>query len=182
MRATAWHGTAGQESQATGGLKMKRILIAAAIASGAVSFAAMAEVGVSVSIGQPGFYGRLDIGDYPQPRLIYREPRVIVMAPMERPPIYLRVPPGHARHWDKHCREYNACNERVYFVQDDWYSNEYAPRYRERHAQGRGKGSRESGGGYQNDRGNGDDRGGRQGSERGSDHKDGKPHGQGQGH
>ncbi|MES2182625.1 MAG: hypothetical protein V4493_11065 [Pseudomonadota bacterium] len=52
---------------------------------------------------------------------------------MERPPIYLRVPPGHAKHWDKHCREYNACNERVYFVQDDWYNREYAPRYQEQH-------------------------------------------------
>jgi hypothetical protein len=34
---------------------------------------------------------------------------------------YQQVPPGHARNWRKHCREYNACGERVYFVQNDWY-------------------------------------------------------------
>ena len=33
--------------------------------------AAAADVGVSVSVGQPGFYGRIDIGSYPQPRLVY---------------------------------------------------------------------------------------------------------------
>ncbi|MHB9119182.1 MAG: hypothetical protein ACYC2R_13045 [Burkholderiales bacterium] len=49
---------------------------------------------------------------------------------MKREPIYLRVPPGHAKHWSKHCREYNACGERVLFVQDNWYEHEYAPRYR----------------------------------------------------
>ena len=52
---------------------------------------------------------------------------------MNRPPIYLRVPPGHAKHWSKHCREYNACGERVFFVQDNWYNREYVPRYQEQH-------------------------------------------------
>jgi hypothetical protein len=58
---------------------------------------------------------------------------------MHRPPIYLRVPPGHAKHWSKHCHEYNACGERVYFVQDDWYQHEYVPRYQERHGDNHGK-------------------------------------------
>lgn len=53
---------------------------------------------------------------------------------MDRPPIYLRVPPGHAKHWRKHCGEYNACGERTCFVRDDWYNREYVPRYRERHS------------------------------------------------
>ncbi|MNN39992.1 hypothetical protein D3C81_1540490 [compost metagenome] len=58
---------------------------------------------------------------------------------MQRPqyysarPIYLRVPPGHAKHWSKHCRKYNACNQEVYFVQDSWYNNQYVPRYRQQH-------------------------------------------------
>ena len=44
---------------------MKRILFAAAlIAATAPSLAT--DVGVSISIGQPGFYGRIDVGDYPQ--------------------------------------------------------------------------------------------------------------------
>ena len=115
---------------------MKRLLFAAALAAvGAAALAA--DVGVSVNIGQPGFYGRLDIGDYPQPQVIYRQPIAIEYGPMDREPIYLRVPPGHAKHWSKHCREYRACGERVLFVRDDWYSREYMPRYRERqHARG----------------------------------------------
>jgi hypothetical protein len=113
---------------------MKRILIAAAIAANFVTIGAnAADVGVSISIGQPGFYGRIDIGDYPQPQVIYRQPVIIERVVVERPPIYLRVPPGHAKNWGKHCREYNACNERVLFVQDNWYANEYAPRYKEKH-------------------------------------------------
>jgi hypothetical protein len=52
---------------------------------------------------------------------------------MDRPLIYLRVPPGHAKHWGKHCREYNACGERVLFVQDNWYNREYVPRYQEQY-------------------------------------------------
>ena len=48
--------------------------------------------------------------------------------------MYLRVPPGHARNWDKHCGAYGACNQRVYFVKDSWYNKQYAPRYRERNS------------------------------------------------
>lgn len=116
---------------------MKYFLIAAAVAAATLGTPAFAtDVGVSVSIGQPGFYGQLDIGGYPQPRVLYRQPVIIEAAPMESPPVYLRVPPGHAKHWRKHCREYNACGERVYFVQDDWYNREYAPRYQEHHHRG----------------------------------------------
>ena len=113
---------------------MKRFLIAAALAAAAIATPALAsDVGVSISIGQPGFYGRLDIGGFPQPQVIYREPIVIERVPANRPPIYLRVPPGYAKHWGKHCREYNACGERVFFVQDSWYNREYVPRYQEQH-------------------------------------------------
>lgn len=113
---------------------MKRILIAAAVAATTFTVPARAgDVAVSVSIGEPGFYGRIDIGGYPQPQVIYRQPRVVERVPLDRPPIYLRVPPGHAKHWSKHCHEYNACGERVYFVQDNWYNREYVPRYQEQH-------------------------------------------------
>jgi len=116
---------------------MKRLLIAAAVAATTFATSAFAaDVGVSVSIGEPGFYGRIDIGGYPPPQVIYRQPRVIVHE-VERPPIYLRVPPGHAKHWKKHCRAYDACGERVYFVQDSWYNREYVPRYREQHRERR---------------------------------------------
>ena len=113
---------------------MKRLLIAAAVALSTVTPPALAaDVGVSISIGQPGFFGQLDIGDFPRPQLINPQPIVIERGYIERPPIYLRVPPGHAKHWRKHCHQYNACGERVYFVQDGWYNREYAPRYMEQH-------------------------------------------------
>jgi hypothetical protein len=119
-----------------GGFNMKRFIIAAAVAAATFTTPALAnDVGVSVSIGQPGFYGRIDIGDYPYPppRVIYRQPRVVERVVIEREPVYLRVPPGHAKNWSKHCHKYNACGERVYFVRDDWYEREYAPHYREYH-------------------------------------------------
>ena len=52
---------------------------------------------------------------------------------VEREPVYMRVPPGHAKNWRKYCHRYNACGERVYFVQDNWYNHEYAPRYQKQH-------------------------------------------------
>ena len=113
---------------------MKRLLLAATLTVAILPVHA-ADVGVSVSIGQPGFYGHIDIngGGYPPPRVLYREPMVVERVAMHRPPIYLRVPPGHARNWSKHCREYDACGERVYFVNHNWYQNEYVPRYQEHH-------------------------------------------------
>ena len=113
---------------------MKRFLLAIAVAAAIVTTPALAaDVGVSVSIGQPGFYGHIDIGDYPQPRVLYRQPIIVERVQVVRPPVYLRVPPGHAKNWKKHCREYNACGERVFFVHDDWYEREYVPRYQEKH-------------------------------------------------
>jgi hypothetical protein len=112
---------------------MKRLFFAAALAV-AVLPAHAADVGVSISIGQPGFYGQLEIGGgYPPPRVLYREPMVVERVAIHRPPVYLHVPPGYEKHWSKHCREYNACGERVYFVNRNWYQNEYVPRYQEHH-------------------------------------------------
>lgn len=139
----------------------------------AIGTAFAADVGVSVNIGHPGFYGRLDVGDYPPPQLIYRQPRYIYRAAAQREPIYLRVPPGHARNWRKHCSRYDACGERVYFVQDNWYQREYVPRYQERnrnrHDGGRDE-RRGDGRGYDRDdrRGNDHDRGDGRGDGRGN--------------
>ena len=49
-----------------------KILAASLVALSCVVPAFGADVGVSINIGQPGFYGRLDIGDYGQPQLLYR--------------------------------------------------------------------------------------------------------------
>ena len=129
---------------------MKRLFIAVAVAATFITTPTIAaDVGVSISIGQPGFYGRIDIGDFPPPQVIYRQPRFIERVPVDRPPIYLRVPPGHAKNWGKHCREYDACGERVYFVQDNWYNREYVPRYQEHNR----RGEHERGGDRQDDHG-----------------------------
>ncbi|MEO5732505.1 MAG: hypothetical protein ABIN96_11560 [Rubrivivax sp.] len=87
-----------------------------------------ADVGVSVQISQPGVYGRVDIGRFPQPVVVVQQP-VIVRQPAYRDrraapvvqPVYLWVPPGHRKHWSKHCAHYGACGTPVYFVRDDWY-------------------------------------------------------------
>ena len=113
---------------------MKHYLFAAVMAVASLP-ALAADVGVSISVGQPGFYGRLDIGDFPQPVLMNPRPVVIQRGPVgvAQQPLYLHVPPGHARHWRRYCRQYNACGQPVYFVQDRWYNDVYVPRYRERH-------------------------------------------------
>ena len=116
---------------------MKRFVFVAAMAA-VTAPALAADVGVSVQVGEPGFYGRIDIGNFPQPQLIYPEPALIQRVPVGvvREPIYLRVPPGHAKNWRKYCRKYNACGRPVYFVQDGWYNDEYVPEYRKKHGKG----------------------------------------------
>jgi len=123
---------------------MKCLLIAFAmlLAVAAALPAIAADVGVSVQVGEPGFYGRIDIGNFPQPQVIYPKPVVIQpvpagVAPPE--PLYLRVPPGHEKNWAKHCREYNACGRPVYFVEHRWYQEQYAPRYRQDHDRDHGE-------------------------------------------
>lgn len=111
---------------------MKTLVIALALAT-SIAPAFASDVGVSISIGQPGFYGQIDIGHVPSPRLIYPEPVIIDRVRVVEQPIYLHIPPGHEKHWDKHCREYNACGRPVYFVHDEWYQREYVPRYRDEH-------------------------------------------------
>ena len=88
--------------------------------------------GVAVSIGQPGFYGQIVLGDpYPAPQVVYAQPVIIQPPPVAvvQQPMYLRVPPGQMKKWSRYCGRYGACGRQVYFVQDAWYQNVYAPRY-----------------------------------------------------
>ena len=113
---------------------MKKLLRATAIfglAAFGAACAMAADVGVSVSVSQPGVYGRIDIGSFPQPAVVQAQPVIIqqprvVVAHQSPPvpvvqPVYLWVPPGHQKHWAKHCHNYNACGVPVYFVKDEWY-------------------------------------------------------------
>jgi hypothetical protein len=102
---------------------MKKQLIALGLAAVAFS-ASAADVGVSVSVSQPGVYGRVDIGRFPQPELVVAQPVVIqrpAVAVVQPQPVYMWVPPGHQKNWSKHCHRYNACGTPVYFVKENWY-------------------------------------------------------------
>lgn len=107
---------------------MKKLTLALALAT-CVAVPAFAEtsVGVSIGINQPGVYGRIDIGNFPQPRFYNAQP--IIYAPpvryVQQAPIYLYVPPGHQKNWGKHCGRYNACGQPVYFVREEWIRERY---------------------------------------------------------
>ena len=102
-----------------------RIWISVALAGLSVMAAPAraADVGVSIGISQPGVYGRVDIGRFPQPQVIVQQPVIVQQRYYAQPvqPVYMWVPPGHQKKWSKHCGQYNACGVPVYFVQDDWY-------------------------------------------------------------
>jgi hypothetical protein len=120
-------------------------LLACAIVGAAGTLATQApafagDVSVSVNLAAPGLYGQINIGGEvpapPAPELLLPRPVVAVpvaVAPGAPPPpaLYLHVPPGHERHWARHCHEYNACGRPVYFVSDRWYNEVYTPRWRE---------------------------------------------------
>lgn len=111
---------------------MKIYLIATLLLTTAMPVCA-GDVAVSVQIGQPGFYGQIDIGNAPAPQVIYRQPVIVVRQREVLAPLYLRVPPGHTRNWRKHCHRYNACNRQVYFVHENWYKRKYEEPYRREH-------------------------------------------------
>ena len=113
------------------------VVLAFALAVASTAEAGDLGVGVTIS-GEvvPGVYGRVDLANRPPPPLVYAAP-IIIVRPAQRDasePVYLHVPPGHAKNWSKHCREYNACNRPVYFVK----SAEYEPGYQRDHREGRG--------------------------------------------
>lgn len=133
---------------------MKTFLSALLSGSAAASLLAMTggaaavDVGVSVQISQPGVYGRVDIGRFPQPQLVVAQPIIItrpVVVQQAPPlqPVYMWVPPGHRKNWRKHCGQYRACGVPVYFVQDQWYGENVRGHgqdpYKDR-GQGKGKG------------------------------------------
>ena len=119
---------------------MKKFLPLLIAALGAVMAApawSAVDVGVGITIREPGVYGRIEIGSQPPPPLLYPQPVVITRPTVvvQQPPMYLYVPPGHAKNWRKHCGRYNACARQVYFVQETWVHD----RYEERHGKGKHK-------------------------------------------
>jgi hypothetical protein len=125
---------------------MKRILACAVLTAGLTSIAAAADVGVSIQFAEPGVFGRVDIGQFPQPQVIVARPVMIEPAPPAMPPpepLYLWVPLEHRQHWERYCRQYHACGHPVYFVNHVWYKNHvmaHRERAEERHAERRDEG------------------------------------------
>ena len=122
-------------------MKSMRIAILVALIVPAVSRAG--DVGVAVTVGEPGFYGHLEVGNFPRPAVVYAQPVLIqpvAVGVVVPPPVYMHVPPGHAKNWGRHCGAYNACGMPVYFVQDAWYNDVYVPEYQKNHGHGKGHG------------------------------------------
>ena len=118
---------------------MKKLLAALAlISAGYAATTQAADVGFSINIGQPGYYGQLDMGRVGPPQVVYRQPVVVERRYWNPAPMYVRVPQYQYGNWRRYCGGYNACGRPVYFVRDDWYRNVYAPRYHEVRGHGRG--------------------------------------------
>lgn len=117
----------------------------------------------------PGVYGEVQFGNAPPPPVVYAQPRIIVRQPrdVELEPLYLAVPPRHARNWRRYCREYEACGRQVYFVK----SEEYEPGYRE-HGRKRGHDHEDEGNRGEGRGDHGDHEGGDRGEHRGNKHRD----------
>lgn len=111
----------------------RQVLMAALMLLAFQTTPSKAEIGVSLTFDQPGFFGRIDLGGAPAPEVIYEQPVIVEHVRVVQRPIYLRVPPGHVTHWRDHCHEYQACARRVYFVREQWYEDVYVPAKRRHH-------------------------------------------------
>ena len=142
---------------------MKRIFkstfAALALAAAATTPAFADNFGVSAGMGDNGYYGRIDIGNAPQPVVYNTQPVIIWQQPVYVEPAYMRVPVAHQHNWRHHCGAYNACARPVYFVKDNWYQHTYRPHYARAH-------------GYDHNRGRHWDRDGRRSSERREDRRE----------
>ena len=100
--------------------------LAAAASLACLHASQAADVFVNATISgviAPGIYGRIVLGGAPPPPVLYAQPVIIARPPVAvavpPQPLYLYVPPGHAKNWAKHCGKYNACGQPVYFVKTD---------------------------------------------------------------
>lgn len=104
------------------------VLVALTVAS---TSAVATNIGVSVTVGDPGYHGRIDIINFPSPQLLFPEPIIIEAVPagVVRQPVYVHVPATEAKQWRKYCKKYKSCGQPVYFVQEVWYNEVYVPEY-----------------------------------------------------
>ena len=93
------------------------LALAAGLGAGAVQAQDLYINGTVGGAIAPGVYGQISFGSQPPPPVLYAQPMIIQRGPVQGPPLYLYVPPGHYKNWGKHCGQYNACGRQVYFVQ-----------------------------------------------------------------
>ncbi|MBS0291330.1 MAG: hypothetical protein JSS01_02250 [Proteobacteria bacterium] len=141
-----------------------RWLAGLGLAAAVVSGSAHAQAYVNATVGgqlAPGVYGRVDIGNGPAPTLLFAQPVVVAPPPIYAPraPIYMYVPPGHAKHWARYCARYAACNQPVYFLSAPPRRPDHFHGHRDHHEWRRGEGRR----GHERGHGRGDEH-------RGGDH------------
>lgn len=113
------------------------ILLLAGLATCLNAVPVQAQVGVTIQLGEPGYYGPVSPYRIGLDQLLYPQP--VLIQPGYGPwgsggyvqPIYLRVPPEQAQNWRYNCQRYEACNRPVYFVRDSWYNDTYGQRYRQ---------------------------------------------------
>jgi len=84
----------------------------------------------------PGIYGRVAMASTAtaaattvKPPLVYSQ-AMLVDAPSATgavEPVYLHVPPDHAKNWKKYCAKYDACNKPVFFIKSAEYEPGYQP-------------------------------------------------------
>ncbi len=122
MRLRGVHDCAQYPSMKT---KLRFLFVLAAAALLAPAVAQDVRVSVSGEVA-PGVYGRVDIGKHTPP-LVFPQAVLVVRSGTPPSPVYMHVPPGHARNWSKHCSKYGACNRPVFFVKSAEYDPGYKP-------------------------------------------------------
>ena len=108
-------------------MKTLALLTLAAAAVVSLPAHAVTNIGVTIGINAPGQYGRINIDNYPQPRVLMSQPLIYAPSPVAiyQRPIYLYVPQAHQANWGRYCGSYRACGQPVYFVQETWVREEY---------------------------------------------------------
>jgi hypothetical protein len=114
-----------------------KVLVAGVLCAG-VAQAALA-ASVSISVHQPGVYGRITLGG-PVPQVGWVAPQPVIVRPppvaVVRAPIYLYVPTAHSANWARYCGRYEACGQPVIFVKDGWVREQHAAYFRDRDGDG----------------------------------------------
>jgi hypothetical protein len=112
---------------------LRKVALATFVAMAVAPLAGAAEDSVATITEpvKPGVYGRLAMAATSKatPALVYEQPMFIEAPQMGArvEPVYLHVPPDHAKNWKKHCKQYKACDKPVFFVKSAEYEPGYKP-------------------------------------------------------